>query len=546
MLDETFIPRDKNNVYAKNLKGSDIHISEAPSGAQGYFCLGCDQPLQAVRQTKSNRISYFRHVADNVTIERKCIYSDETHRHKLAKILLLQNKFIKVPAIYKYPPKGAIGLANLIHDAEIIEAHSIKVETTFYEDVSGTIHWGPNDEVDERFLTVVPDIAFFNIKSEPILFIELVATHAVNFEKSAKLKRLGINTIQVKIPRDSPEAIENSFKTTTNTKWIYNHVESNSQYIFVPPFSGEGISSIDEQQRKLLEESFKCRKSEISNLIRTITRCLESQQYRAIVEELGKELSRVETNSIENQSRLDSLRDEYRERAFIRVESKDKEFAEENERFEIEERDFERISKDLERRYKQRKSDVGREKKDIDIELNGEIEIEGRDGDTVESRRRETKRLAEELRRNIRLETDCFEEFGREEDGLPVRNEKLRESLTRKFDKLTKSENDEINRIGERKEGLPIEFFYKEESLPEEFREEEELIEAEFERDREQINQITLSRDGKGNTKLHQRIRGILASRELLDDIGQKQVLYKRYRKAWNSFNSEAYQHWVE
>lgn len=553
MHDETIISRNKNNVYAKNLKGIEIHISEAPSGAQGYFCLGCDQPLQAVQQTTTSRISFFRHIATEVTIERKCVYSDETHRHKLAKILLLQNKFIKVPAIYKYPPKGGIGLANLLHDAEIIEAHSIKVETTFYEDLSGTIHWGPNEEVDERFLTVVPDIAFFNIKGEPILFIELVATHAVNFEKSAKLKRLGINTIQVKIPRDSAEAIENSFKTTANTKWIYNYVESNAQYIFVPPLSGEGISSVDEQQRKLLEESFKCRKSQISNLIRTVTRCLESQLYGNIESELRRELSRVEANTSEHQSRLDALREEYRERAIERVSAKQEEFDKEYDSFECEASNYEQGHREVEIRYNRKKADLDGEERDVDQkvanfdnERNGEVEIEGRNGNSIESRGGEIKRLSEELRENIRLENDRFEQVGRDEQGLPNRYDKLRDTISRKFDKLTKSENDEIEKIRRGEESLPTEFRLKEEFIPGEIREEEKLIDAEFEREREQTSKTILSRDSKGNTKLHQRIRGILASRETLNDIEQKQIDCKRNRTAWDYFNKGTYENWVE
>ena len=446
-----------------------------------------------------------------------------------------------------------IGLANLIREGKIVEAHSVRAEITFYEDVAGVIHWGSNQEVDERFLSVVPDITFFNIEGKPILFIELVATHGIDAEKSAKLRRLGIDTIQVKVPRDSPEAIENSFKTTSNTKWIYNYVESSTQYVYVPTFSGEGIPSIDEQQRKFLEESFKCRKSQISNLIRTITRCLESQRYGTIESEFRQEISRVETNTIEHQSKLESLREECRKRALIGIGPRVEEAARDKERFEIEEGDIDRNFKDLERRYRQKKSDIEREQREIDQKIRNldegrshESEGEGINGNSIERRRREIERLTKELRGNIRLANDRIEQFRKEEEELPDRNNKLRNTVINRFDKLTKSSITEIERIGRVEEELPIEFYYKEESLPGEFREQEEIAITEFERGRKQTSQTILSKDGRGNTRLHQRIRGILASRESLNDIEQEKLYCKRNRSAWNAFKSGAYEHWVE
>jgi len=49
-----------NNVYASNLKGEEIHISEADSGRKGYYCLGCKREMQAVKAHVVGRISCFQ------------------------------------------------------------------------------------------------------------------------------------------------------------------------------------------------------------------------------------------------------------------------------------------------------------------------------------------------------------------------------------------------------------------------------------------------------------------------------------------------------
>ncbi len=257
-----------DNVWADTVKGDSIHISDAKSGKKGYYCKGCKKEMQAVKSRIQYRMSYFRHDAIAVRGQRKCTYSDETFRHKLAKELLLQLKHIKVPAVYKYPPKGFDGLSFLINEATLLEAYIVKTEQTFYEDESGNIKWGSNKGTDEKFLLIKPDVVFFDNVDKPILFIEFVATHGIKALKLSKLRRLGINTIQVKIPKDSREAIQQSFYTTERTKWIYNYDEANTEYVAISEGNATGVSSTDEDQRRLFTENFNCRQSQINNLIR--------------------------------------------------------------------------------------------------------------------------------------------------------------------------------------------------------------------------------------------------------------------------------------
>ena len=301
---------NNQNVYALNTKDETIHISEAESGRKGYYCLGCKRELQAVKQTKDNRISYFRHDHNALKGEGLCTYSDETYRHKLGKQILLNYKRVKVPAVYKYPPKGSNGLiANLISKEKYIEASFAMAELSFYEDDDGVIHHEKVFPDSEKYnLLIRPDITFFDNQSNPILLIELVATHKLTDEKKLKIKRLGIDCIQITIPKDSPEKIEKVFDTTKNTKWIYNYEQESREYIPTTIPGGEGISLIDEVQRKLFEESYSCRTSQIRNLIRTIKRCLESEQYTEFVGNLESEISRIEGNSDAERDNLEGLR----------------------------------------------------------------------------------------------------------------------------------------------------------------------------------------------------------------------------------------------
>ena len=226
----------EQNEYAKNVKGEPIFILEAESGRKGYLCIGCGEEMEAVRKIKNiHHKSYFRHCAKDVEIERKCTFSNQDYRHRLAIDILQRTKRIKVPNLYKYAPDGS--QAILLEETQFIEAHSVRAELTFYEDDEAKVHWGKNPETDNKNLLIRPDVTFFDIHGKPILLIEIVVSHKLDDEKKAKIKRLGIDTIQITIPKDSPENIANNFLVTKNTKWVFNHVEQNTFFYSIQSFS---------------------------------------------------------------------------------------------------------------------------------------------------------------------------------------------------------------------------------------------------------------------------------------------------------------------
>lgn len=537
---------DDNNVYARNVKEDVIHVSDAESGRKGYFCLGCDHELEAVISKLQNRISYFRHVPLNVKIERKCVYSDETHRHKIAKRLLLELKYIKVPPVYKYAPKGSDGLGMFIKDSVLVEASSALPEQTFYEDENGNIKWGSNPEIDERYLLIKPDVTFFDEQGEPLLFIELEATNKISPEKKAKLNKLGINTVRVKVPKDSPASIEESFRNTNRTLWVYNYDEERTEYVYVPSEDSEGLSQIDEQQRLLFEESAKCRSAEIRSLIRSIERCLESKSYFTTERELREELSRVEGNTEEHQAKLDNLRREYEARVLKAIEPQVLEFNTKYKQFKQEEREFEVESADLERRYFKKIGEIGNEQASINRITEGEIQDSNGGESYFERSRGQISRLTEELRLEIGREELQIKSIEREETGLPERYSQLRESTIYGFESYQEYESGEMENLEREQTELPEKFEREEANLPIEFRFKEEELRREFETARERFDQIAEAKDGQGNTQLHFRIRGLLDEFEQLNNIKQAQINLKRNRTAWECFKKGAPESWDE
>jgi len=547
---------DFQNVYALNTKDETIHISEAESGRKGYFCRGCKRELQAVKQTKENRISYFRHDHNALKGEGLCTYSDETYRHQLAKQILLNYKRVKVPAVYKYPPKDAIGLiANLISKEKYIEASFGVPELSFYEDNDGVIHYeNVFPDSNENYLLIRPDITFFDNQSKPILLIELVATHKLSEEKKLKIKRLGIDCIQITIPKDSPDNIEKVIDSTEKTKWIYNYEQESREYIPVAISGGEGISFIDEDQRKFFEESFKCRMSQIGNLIRTIKRCLESEQYTESVGNLESEIPRIEGNSEAERDNLERLRADHelgiealREGIRAKVDRRHKEeldrIISERTRLNTEETEItnsikehrdtieeelsrqypitveeeQRRYRNLEERYQRKKSELIRET-DFEDRIIGEtnLSINRLESTIAENLRDISKeeREIEIIEGNLNKESGIEKDYRNQIQSIEGQIRRIEEDSVRKRDEISK-------RI--RTDRAELEKRYK-------------FLRGQF------IDRI----EGRGSeeNEYTRRYQEIIVDLAKTDDFIIAKRNYEQYEKAWRCFTSGAYKNW--
>ena len=289
-----------NNNHTKIVideKGIRIEIENARKGAK-YFCEGCKARKIAVTEFIRRDIAkYFKHHPKDIHIHHNsCKWSDESTLHKLAKDILQIEKRIKVPSVIKTSPDGK-GKAYKIRDSKVINAHSVEIEMSFYEDEKGILKWQKlsiSEQESLRNRLIRPDVSFFDINGIPILLIEIIVSNDISEDKYLKIKRFGIDTVKVNIPTHNLELVNTFFDTTIYTKWVFNNDEQRTTYISIPTPSGRPVSSSDELEGGIYADSFTCRSNEIRNFTRTVERCLEQESYQSIKGELDRQLLEIE------------------------------------------------------------------------------------------------------------------------------------------------------------------------------------------------------------------------------------------------------------
>lgn len=536
---------EPDNDWANDIKDNPIHISQATSGAKGYYCMGCTKEMQAVKRKNTTYQSYFRHHIKDVDKSKiECVHASKEYRERLAYFYFQRVKQIKVPAIYKFPPKGENGNPKLLEDTKTVVAHRVARELTFYENENGEIKWGKNPEIDERYLLVRPDAVFFDADDKPILFLEFVVTHKPDIDKLNKLKRLGINTVQIIVPKLPEEELEKSISSVSKVKWTYNEIESNTEYIPVSSGDTEGILFIDEEQRKLFEESFKCRSAQIGNLIRSIKRCLESQSYRGAEHNFEREISRIEKATKEHQSKLDGIQEG--------IESEIKsELREKIQSIEHRRAKFESESSDLEERYNSKRSKITREQNNIEREIELRHEIGGSEnsirnsfGGTEEQLGTEFERARSTNGRSIEREIATISEYRRYEKRLQREIDEYT-TFEREFGRIEQELKQQFE-LFESQELRSFEIeqgrlYSKIKNFGQVRKELEDRIRDEYERRYQQIAKRIDSKNVFGGDELSLRIEKVLQVRGHLDGY-QRNI--ERIKLAKQIVEDETYRKW--
>jgi hypothetical protein len=522
-----------DNVYAYSTKDEIVYIEDALSGRQGYFCMGCKKEMVAVRRKIAHYQSYFRHDAQAVKREGKCTYSDESYRHKLAKMELFTLKQIKVPPVYKFPPPGTNGLAVELATGKIITANSVALEMPFFEDDEGNVKWG-RKETEGRNLVIIPDVTFFDASGQPILFIEIVATHKPNADKLLKLMHLGIDAVAVTIPKSSPDEIASTFHHTANAKWIYNYEQETTEYVRPSDGDTAGVSHIDEVQRRLFAESFKCRQAQIRNLIRRIRKCLESEPCRGFTEYFISEISRVEGNTKELRFDLERKAVEHREA--ISAGYQDEKANIGRRRIEIAERrnQIERENADLEKRYLTKDGELEEKGRVLESRVQKAIRKNGGDGANFEARRTALIRARDSTAENISLEELSIGDIQQATSELPSRFAELREGLKAGFEQTRRKEESAI--AEERIRGA---------EFPSQFKRKEEELESEFKSLRELADKTIEKRLDNGNSELSRDIKRSLLDREFIGTITTQVPLFNRIKAARECIKNRDFESWV-
>ncbi|MBB4079179.1 hypothetical protein GGR28_001799 [Lewinella aquimaris] len=382
-----------NNVYAYDSSRNPRHISEVDSGKKGYHCMGCSWEM--IARKGAIRDHHFAHAPRNWDDKGACTYSDETYRHKLAKEILQRTKKIRVPAVYVFSDDGK--KAAELCPARTVTSTTVRNEIQFYEDKDGEVKWGRgvNFNTEGVDFIIQPDVTFFNEQGEPILLIELMATHKVDAQKIAKIRRLGLDTVEVRIPKDSPESIEKVFTVTEETEWLYNHqqAEAYANGVHFPQGTDHGIPPVAEFQRAVFQagETYTCRSFQLRDLIRGLRKCVAGERYRAVKQAATGELSNVEERRAGLGQRLKDHRSAVRDRL-------QRTHAAKTDRIAAETTTVSRAIEDCERRYRRLENRYRKKREELDAE---QADYQSADTERVEELRGKVESVRLELR-NLR------------------------------------------------------------------------------------------------------------------------------------------------
>lgn len=522
--------KEEDNDWAFDRKGDPIHISLAESGAKGYFCMGCNKEMLAAKMKNINHKSYFRHCAKDINhSKQECVQISRNYREKLAYFYFMRTKEIKVPAVYKYPSKGKEGTPILLQEATTIVASRVAREVTFFEDENGIIHSGNNIPIDNRFLWIRPDAVFYDKYDKPILFLEFVVTHKPDTDKLNKLQRLGINTVQIIVPKLAEPELEKEISKASKVKWTYNEIESNTEYLSTAPRDGEGIPSLDEEQRRLFEESYTCRAAQIGNLIRAIKRRMESQSYRGTEQLFEQEISRIEEATGNHQSRLDELQRGVDEDIYRELDPR-------RNKFDEAEAEFKNYYSGLEERYITKRWQLIEEQRDIDR--------------NIEEYRQQSTGAGKDVKRKYEFEEDRITESER----INKYEEERIESDIAKYrgiENNLKWERDGLERFDDTKNSEYEQFKRSRESVESKIKgigqlrnEAESRIRSELERACQQITERINNRDVQSGDDLSRRIETILALRGLFDRYKTDKSNFDKYGKGIEYIKNGTWKKW--
>ncbi|XAZ81821.1 hypothetical protein A6C57_26885 (plasmid) [Fibrella sp. ES10-3-2-2] len=549
-MESVFTSNAEDNSFAYHVQLNErriVHIDDVESGKKGYVCIGCGQEMIAYNRGKHDRKHYFGHDPKDVERKGKCTFSNETYRHQVAKAILQRIKQIKVPAIFLYPPAGSEGRPQKLRDAEVIRAVSVGIEHVFYENEQGEIQCCPRADwraLPNQYLLIQPDVTFFDADNNPILLIEVVATHKIDDEKKFKLRCLGINTVSVNIPKALPEVIEQTFYSVQHTQWAYNHEQATAQYVQISGQSANAVPSVDELPDEFHEETYRCRTTQLNGLIRAFEKCLDSESYRTVEANIRAEQSRVSANTERDRQRLCDLQGQHQKT--IRIE-----FADRIQRLNDEQTAESEHFQDLGRRYQSKKRQLDEDGErlaereanyiqrwkrflerveDEIAALETRIKGFGTWGTTVEARRATIGRETAAVERQI-------EAADREEAAIDER----RAALSTIYQREEKQLNDQFR---EAEAGIEPTLAGEIERIEREAEHTEHRIRNQHKQYREQAAHAVEQRDGRLAPRLSERIKSLLEAIGYIDYIKEKERYQGRLLAARKWAKARAWQQW--
>jgi hypothetical protein len=549
---------DAHHDYAHSVAlERDIHISEVTQrGRKGYKCIGCQREMQAVLPKVQNYRPYFRHDAKFIKPGDKCTFKDEDYRRKLAATTLELNKEIKVPPVYKYPPKGVAGLALFLLPGTVIAASRVEKNKYFFEDHNGNIkadfsYHGPQEE-----LLFKADIVFYDANDEPILFIQLGKRKKLTVNEFAGLKRLRVNTIKLTIPKESAEAIEISQKKGDRAKWLYHDDEQQIAYFSVPTDLGDGIPAIDGDPDRLSEESYDCRKVQVNNLIRALGRCLESEPYRTTERAVVTAIGRTELAIKRVGERRAVFEEQYRNDAETTYRGELDEIEARRVQFRTTKAGLNGRYQRLDERYQSTKQRLREEKALLDANIRQEEIALGGTGKTI-------GQLQDDADREHKAARDRLDEqFGRELESIGGEQERVERAIATERAAIERLRADIANapaelirkQHGQRSHHDRLEAAEKEVigGLKKERDGRQERVEgagsdlaARFDELRRQAALAAENEDTEGGSGLSRRLKALNPARGYVLAVENGKADSRRFRKAKDFIGTAAFQSWL-
>lgn len=350
-----------------SFEGEDIYISRAESGRRGYTCIGCKRPLEAVIQRKNpDYKSYFRHIIDPREKQTfHCSFDSRRYLERVVEKIIIEKGSILLPKVVKYPPAGSSHVPLLLREEKVLIPSRIEAQQTIFlkeglEDKSST---DDNSQVKKKYIR--PDVVFYGQNEEPLLLIEIIITHPIDDKKKAKLINLGIDTIQIDLPHGDKDELREIIEAGTNTKWVFNNEEFYTNYFSITGENRKEFPSINEQQRSFFQESSTCRRARINELIYSINRCMETEQFFGFEEKLGAEISRIGEHTKAAKSRLGKMEAEQEAGLYSEFEPEEKSLSEAEDTERAEHERIEAEQKDLEARYTAKAEELREEESTI-------------------------------------------------------------------------------------------------------------------------------------------------------------------------------------
>ena len=443
--------------YALNDDNEIVPISNVQRGEKGFRCRGCLKEMSAVKQSRSSREDFFRHLVKGINEnERECIYSNETYRHKIAKELLQKLKRLRLPELIKYSSdkklkgkiiKGRIDSKNSFKADRVLIEHYVSFNEVFDIEISN------QKTFNDAEYWIQPDLIFI-IKNQPVLFVEIWETHKVDEKKLEKIRRFGIDTLEIKIPVGTEKQIENSFLTSRGKCWLFNNTIEKTKYESIPDTSQKLIPEFDAQQRRISAKSFECKKGELNNAISDFKRYLGTKQFKL---DRGKEISeleRIKGLKTNEQRKWEKLQERIRDKIDGRFENEIREIKTEEDRF-----------TDLERRYFAKRSQLEKESgseqdeekrnKSESRRIGKDIEIQQRRGAEIGTRGvaigEQGAKLSESIQHGVERERAVNAPILQRKESI---EKEAKAELAGEFRPLFGKVQEEIERIGDEERRL--------------------------------------------------------------------------------------------